>query len=210
MPRDYDDDDDRDDRPRRRSRRDDDDRDRPPPAKSNTGLILLIVGLVIGLPVLGCAGFGIWAFFAAKKGIDQLQTMIGGEMAAQSFLNTLEGGNVSNAYDMTSANFKATKTKAEFEALVKANPVLTSAHVTTQTGFPSPTGTAPNRKMVLTFSIVPGHDFDAGDEDDPDMKPKVPKPKGAKENPNAKPAVCTVTVTEQADGQWKVDGFTIP
>jgi hypothetical protein len=209
MPRDYDDDD-RDDRPRRRSRRDDDDRDRPAP-KSNTGLILLIVGLVVGLPVLGCAGLGIWGFFAAKKGIDQVMTMAGGEAAALSFLRTLEGGNVQGAYDLTSANFKATKTKADFEALVKANPVLTSAHIANQSGFPSPTGTAPNRKMVLTFSLVPGHDFDAMDEDEDDpIKPKVAKPKGAKENPNAKPLVCTITVAEQADGQWKVDGFTIP
>jgi nitrate reductase NapE component len=62
MPRDYDDEDDRDDRPRKRRRRDDDDdRDRPP-AKSNTGLILLIVGLVVGLPILACAGVGIWGF----------------------------------------------------------------------------------------------------------------------------------------------------
>ncbi|MEO2092190.1 MAG: hypothetical protein ABGY75_22265 [Gemmataceae bacterium] len=135
---------------------------------------------------------------------------VGSEMAAQSFLNTLEGGNVQGAYDLTSANFKSTRTKADFEALVKANPVLTSAHITNQSGIPNPTGTAPNRKMVLTFTVNPGANGGMDEDDDPDMKPKVPKPKGAKENPNAKSIVCTITVTEQADGQWKVDGFTIP
>ncbi|MEO2092191.1 MAG: hypothetical protein ABGY75_22270 [Gemmataceae bacterium] len=60
MPRDYDDD--RDDRPRRRSRRDDyDDR---PPAKSNTGLILLVVGLTV--LVLG-AGLSIWGYMSVAR-----------------------------------------------------------------------------------------------------------------------------------------------
>jgi hypothetical protein len=211
MPRDeYDDRDD--DRPRKRRRRDDDDYDRPPP-KSNTGLILLIVGLVVGLPILACGGFMVWGFFAAKKGFDQVMVMAGGEMAAQSFLNALEGNNIQSAYDMTSADYKTKKTKADLEQLVKANPVLTSANYHTNTGLPTPTGTSPNRKMVMTYSINPGNDPDGFDpdegEDDPEFKPKVAKPK-AKANPNAKGITCTITLAEQADGQWKVDNFTIP
>jgi hypothetical protein len=203
--------DDEDDRPRRR-RRDPDDRDydRQPP-KSNTGLILLIVGLVVGLPMLACAGFFVWGMFAFKNVANQFQTMIGGSMAAESFLNQLEGGNTQLAYDMTSANFRATTSKAQFEQLVKANPVLTSANSRSESGgLPTPTGTAPTRQLVLTYTVTPGHDPDGFvDEDDPDFKPKVPKPK-AKENPAAKGIVCTVTVAEQPDGTWKVDKFTVP
>jgi len=209
MPRDeYDDED---DRPRRRRRRDDDDYERPA-AKSNTGVILLVVGLVVGIPVLGCAGLGIWGYFAAKKGFDQLQTMVGAEMAAESFLNTLEGGNIQHAYDMTSANFKSTTTKVQFEQLVKANPALTSSnYYSHSSGIPNATGTAPNRKMVLIFNVTPGDGMDEEDFDDEGepIKPKVPKP-NAKANPNAKPVNCTITVAEQADGTWKVDGLTVP
>lgn len=223
MPRDeYDDrDDDRrrrdfdrdDDQPRRRRRPDPDDRDYDrTPRKSNIGLILLIVGLVVGLPILACGGFAVWGFFVAKKGFDQFQVMFGGEMAAQSFLHTLEGGNTQLAYDMTSANFRTNTTKQQFEDLVKANPVLTSANTTNQSGFPSPTGTAPNRKIVLTFTINPGHSVNEfePDKDDPGFKPKVEKPKNVPVNPNAKAIVCTLTVAEQPDGIWKVDGLTIP
>jgi len=86
MPRKFDDDrdDDDDDRPRKRRNRDDDDADeeddRPrrrrssrPAPKSNTKLILGIVGGVFFAFFLVCGGIGFMMFRSVKKGLDQVQ-----------------------------------------------------------------------------------------------------------------------------------------
>lgn len=229
---DYDDRDDRDDdRPRRR-RRDDDDRprrrrdddDRPPAKKGGTGVVLLIVGLVVGIPLLTCGGIGVWLYFKVR----QVATDIGGtfqaDIAAIAFLNTLKNGDLDGAYMSTSANFKTTTSKEQFEKLVKANPVLTTSHKHTQNGFPSPTGTAPNRRVTLTFTvsydasgIALGEQLDDlsrmnAEARNTGAKPVPPPtiPKTPSTAPTPKGTTCTITLAEQPDGTWKVDGFTVP
>lgn len=212
MPRDEYDDDRDDDRPRRRRRdRDDDDR---PPAKSNTGVILLVVGLVVGLPMVACAGVFVWGMFAFKKVADQVTTMMGGQMAATSFLDRLANGDTAGAYALTSADFKAAQTLDQFERLVKEHPTLTASNHHSQPGMPNPIGEPPNRTVTLTFVVSPGA-ASPDDDFDPDDPDAVPKPKAKPKTPptaaaKGKAVTCTIRVAEQPDGQWKVDGFTIP
>lgn len=72
--------DDEDDRPRRRSRRDDEYDDGPrrrrsryddgPPPKKSGGvmwLVLILVGVFVGLPCVGCVGFFVWANTAKES-----------------------------------------------------------------------------------------------------------------------------------------------
>lgn len=217
MPRDRDDDsrDDRDydDRPRRRREYDD------PPRKQGggAGMVLLIVGLAVGIPVLVCGGVGVWMYFQVKKGFEQLATTVQSEMAAVNFLKSLETGNVRAAYDSTTPKFKSTTTFEQFEQLVKANPVLTTSHTANQSGLPTPTGTAPNRTVTLSFAITPGQVNDWDEDDAPPgrprgttLKPPPTVPKTPATTPTAKGITCTLTLVEQADNTWKVDGFTVP
>lgn len=221
MPRYRDDDrDDRDDdRPRRR--RGDDD---GPPRKSNTGMILLIIGLAVGIPLLVCGG--VVAYFvyvvgqvasSVKQGIEQVSSAAQADVAAGNFLTTLQFGNVEGAYQSTTANFKTTTSLDEFQKLVKANPVLTTTHRADTNGFPPLTGTAPNRRSTVIFTVNPD---ETGDEMNhvgrtsstgpiqpgTGSKPTAPRSTA----PAPKGVTCTITVAEQPDGTWKVDGFTIP
>lgn len=222
MARDRDDDDSRDDdRPRRRRDDDtDDDRPRrrrddedPPKKKGGVGVVLLIVGLAVGIPLLICGGVGVWIYFSVKKGLTDFGGTLQADIAAEGFLNTLELGDIDGAYNSTAASFKATTSKDQFEKLMKANPVLTSSHYATQKGFPTPTGTPPNRKATFTFTVSPSS------FGDPDMTPPTgvgkppvtsPKPPTPSTAPSPKTVTCTINVAEQSDGTWKVDGFTVP
>ena len=185
-----DDRDDRDDRPRRQRR----DYDDGPPPKSNTGMILLIVGLAVGIPLLACGGVVVWAVMEANKKMTQYQATFQSEMAAELFLSDLEFGNVSGAYYSTTPNFQAKTTLDQFDQLVKANPALTSTHYASTVSTPTPTGTTPNRTVSLVYTVSP--DTYA-----------APQPPGT---PAPKSTTCTITLIEQAGGTWKVDGFSIP
>lgn len=199
MSRDYDDDD---DRPRRR-RYDDDDRprrrpDRPPPRNSGsgTGTVLLIVGLVVGIPlVLGvigliCAGF--FAYQAARvapANMNPTMAEIDAEVAAEEFLDELESGNTFGAYLSTSSRYRAGTSQMQFDRTVNANPVLTSSHTANQIGTTRIIGASPNRTASLTYNVVP---FAGGP------------------GPGVRTVTCTVKVAEQPDGTWVVDGFSVP
>jgi hypothetical protein len=197
MPRDYDDDrprrrrydDDDDDRPRRRDRRP------PPPQSSGTGLVLLIVGLAVGLPLLGvaglvCAGFFFAAAARAPGGGNMNATMaeIDAELAAEEFLDDLEVGDTFGAYQSTSWRYQGGTSQAQFDRTVRANPVLTSPHSATQVGTTSILGTSPNRTATLTYNVVPDAPGFGG----------------------GRAVTCTVRVAEQPGGTWKVDGFSVP
>ncbi len=195
MARDYDDD----DRPRRRRNEEDDDRprrryDRPPPS-SGTGTVLLIVGLVVGIPmVLGVIGLvcvGMFGFMAARAPMGNMNatmTSIEVEMEAEGFLSELEAGDTTGAYLSTTPRYQAGTTQMQFDRLVKANPVLTSPHTASQIGTTSVVGTSPSRSATLTYNVAP---FAAG----------AGPPRAV---------TCTVKVAEQPDGTWKVDGFSVP
>lgn len=200
MPRDYDDD----DRPRRRRYDDDDDDDddrprrrdrRPPPQSggSGVGLVLLIVGLVVGLPLLAvgalaCAGVMFWGAAAKAPGGGLTMAEIDAELAAEEFLDELQSGNTFGAYLSTTSRYQVGTSQAQFDRTVRANPVLTSSHTATQVGTTSIIGTSPNRTATLTYNVVP------------DPGPGLGK----------RTVTCTVRVAEQPGGTWKVDGFSVP
>jgi hypothetical protein len=195
MPRDYDD-----DRPRRRGYDDDDrprrrDRRPPPPPSSGTGTVLLIVGLVVGVPmVLGVIGLvcvGAFGFMAARAPMGNMNASMASievEITAEEFLGELQSGDSTGAYLSTSSRYRAGTTQMQFDRLVKASPVLTTTHTADQIGTTSVVGAAPNRTATLTYNVVP---FAGG--------PASPRA-----------VTCTVKVAEQPDGTWQVDGFSVP
>ncbi|MCU0705053.1 MAG: hypothetical protein MUF18_13855 [Fimbriiglobus sp.] len=214
-------DDDEDDRPRRRRDDDEDDEDDRPrkkrrrreEPKSNTGKVLLIVGLAVGIPLLLCAGVSLWGILQVGKVANQIEAGVKGEQAADSFFAALARNDVTGAYDTyTTDAFKASTTKANFEKLVKAHPILTTSNDATTGTMPTPVGTKPNRTLTLTYMVEtfnPNNWDEDFDEDNPQPKPK-PKPPVNPATPTPKAVTCTVVVAEQANGTWKVDKFTIP
>jgi hypothetical protein len=204
-----DEDDEEDDRPRRRkrSRRDDE------PPKSNLPVILLVVGLAVGLPILGCVGFGVWVFFETKKGFDSIEAGFEASSASDTFFEALSRNDVNAAYQAhTTDAFKAGTSKDAFARLVKANPVLTTDHWADSGMPPKPVGQKPNRTVTLTYTV--SQDDPGMDDFDPDDQPQPPRgrpqpppqPKAAA----FKTVTCTVVVAEQPNGTWKVDKFSIP
>jgi cytoskeletal protein RodZ len=221
MPR-YDDDDDDDDRPRRRRRDEDDDDDRPRRSrrrreepKSNTGLILGIVGGVL-LVVLSVCGFGIWKFTQGVKKIgDQVKVQMeeaeaegrAGSTATQ-FLKHLSTEQAQTAYDTTTPAFRAKFTKPQFDELLKKHPLLTTHKDHEEHGFSSVTGTTPNRQRRIQYSLssVPIDNLDEDFDDEDNPRPKVkPKQKQAGQR-----LTITLVVVETADKQWKVNELTVP
>lgn len=229
MPRYRDDDDDRDDRRRRDDDRDrDDDRprrrrdydDAPPKKGGGVGMVLLIVGLVVGIPLLVCGGIVWYVVSQVQKGFNEVAGSLESRAAAITFLDALERDDVTAAYTAhTTTDFRNGVTQAQFEALVKANPVLTRTNNhNTANVFPTPVGTAPNRKVTFTFTISAFGGADPEPFDPPGTAPGTMKrppatkkdPFPAPGGPAPKPVTCTITVAEQPGNTWKVDGFTIP
>jgi cellulase/cellobiase CelA1 len=212
MPRRRDDDDDDrdreyDDRPRRRKRS----RYDEAPPKSNTGLILLVVGLAVGLPLLVCVGVAAWGFLEVKKVGEQMGAGFEAEAGAEEFFEALSRNDVTAAYDAhTTAAFRAGTSREAFTKLVRANPVLTASNwPTSSTVTPKPTGSAPNRTLTLTYTVAPDEEDDGMDDFDPDT-PRRPNPPPRPNAARPKSVTCTVVVAEQPNGSWKVDKFTIP
>ncbi len=197
------------DRPRSR-RRDNDDA----PKKSNIGKILLIVGLCVGIPLLICVGIVGFGLMKLGDVVKDVGGRIQGEMAATSFLNQISAKNNTGAYSQTTDGFKAKMTQAQFDKLVADNLVLTTPNTKSQSGIPAPTGKAPSRTMVISFNITPGvtgdDEFDFGATKGTGPKATKPPKPTQPGDPNAKSISVTITVVEQADSTWKVDGFTIP
>lgn len=199
-------DDERDDRPRRRRSREDD--DDPPAKKGGTGTVLLIVGLAVGIPLLACVGLGGWFFFWVKGKAEEAQGGVHARDTAQEFMDTLERNQADTAYkNLTTDTFKASTSLEQFKKLVAANPALTRPNYSYPNEYyKDPTGTMPNRRLTLTYTVSPNSYFD----DTP--APGWPEPGGPPPatKPQIKEVTCTVTVVEQPDKTWKVDGFTVP
>ena len=211
--------------------RDDDSRDRRDdspgrrqddegPEKGGTGKVLLIIVICVGIPLLTCGGVIAYIAYVAsqvvasfKQGVDHVVTTAQTEVAAANFLTTLQSGNVDGAYDGTTANFKATTSKEGFAKLVKDNPVLTSTHHADPNGLAVVTGTSPNRKatarFVVNLSDVADEMKQVDSRTTTGTSRKPPSTKPASTAPGAEGVSCTVIVAEQADGTWKVDGFTV-
>ncbi len=203
-------DDRRDDRPRRRGGDD-------APKKGGKGwlIALIIVGgilLICGGIIAAGAYFLSQAVTAVSQAANNAITTVQAEVAAGNFLTTLQFGNVDGAYDGTTANFKATTSKDAFAKLVKDNPVLAATHHADPNGLAAVTGAAPNRKATARFVVNPS---DVADEMNhvgsrtTGTGPKSMATKPVSTAPAVKGVSCTVLVAEQADGTWKVDGFTV-
>lgn len=228
MARYRDDEDDRDDRRRGRDDDRDDDRSRrrresDPPKKGGAGTVLLIVGLAVGIPLLVCGGVVAYVVYVAsqvvssvKQGIEQVAGTAQAELAATHFLGLIKT-DPNLAYDSGTANFRSTMTREQFAKLVKDNPVLTAPNTPRTSGFPTPTGTAPNRTISLTYTITAGETLDPptpGTGKTPGSGPLPTAPKPPPTTPSTAPlpkgTTCTIRLVEQADNTWKVDGFTVP
>lgn len=202
MPRDHHDD----DRPRRRSYDD----DRPKSSGNSTvWIVLLVVGLVVGVPLLICGGMALFGVFALKGAAEWAMAM----QPAESFFSQLSTGNTQFAYDQTSPAFKAGMSKAQLDDLVKRHPILGVQNSTTPTNpFVKPTGAEPNRKVTLNYTIdvFDPSVMDEDEDEDIPPKPKKPAPPGNKPKADMKSITCTVIVAEQPDKTWKVDSITVP
>lgn len=223
MARDRDDDsrdsrdDSRDDRPRRR--RDDD-----APKKGGKGwlIALIIVGgvlLVCGGIIGGIVYVAMQAVAAATQVLDQVGGTVQASMEANSFLSKLEYAPES-AYESTTADYKKTTSKEQFLKLVKDHPVLSEQHYSKSGSVPTPAGTAPNRKLTLSYTVI------AGVDPNPDgvtttgtgktlttgsgkVSPTGTKPTAPPTETKAKSVTVTLNMAEQPDKTWKVDGFTV-
>lgn len=218
MPRD--DYDDEDDRPRRRRRRDedDDDDDRPrrkkkrrEAPKSNTGLILGIVGGVLLLVVAGCGIGGYLMFKGAQTKFDELMVEDDTETVATQFLDHLANNQGQVAYDGTTDHFKQAMARPQFDALLKKHPLLTTHKDSEEIGVSKVTGAKPTRQRRMQYSLSPVPLFNSDDFDDEDEfgNPKPKKPKAGGGNTTQRLTV-TLVVAETATGQWKVDSLTVP
>jgi hypothetical protein len=173
-------------------------------------MVLLIVGLAVGLPLLICGGITVWVVMSVQKGLTDLGGTFGSDIAATAFITQLKT-DPKGAYDNTTANFKSGLSKEQFDKLLKDHPVLTSTNRLNQSGLPALTGTAPNRKTTITFSVVPGGpdtDFTTPTTGTGGTGPKPPPT-----TPATGPAPQSVTVTlemvEQSDNSWKVDKMSV-
>ena len=188
---------------------DDDDLDERPGQKSGGGggktvlIVLGIVGGVLLLGVAGCLGLGYWGFLSAKKSVNNSLSTFEATAEADSFLFKMAAEQVQPAYDSTSPNFKATMSRDQFQQLINRNPLLAKNTTRRAVSFNAPTGSPPTRKSVNTYEISKMFD-------DPEPWTPAGQPKPIKPPPGPKTITVTVTVAEQANGMWKVDGLTVP
>ncbi|MBX9624605.1 MAG: hypothetical protein K2X82_12425 [Gemmataceae bacterium] len=171
--RDPDDRDDRDwdgrDRPRRR---------RPRPRAGSNRPVWIALGAVGCLVLAGCAGliglFGFWGFKAVTADLPAATA------AADGFLDRLKQGKVDEAYQATTARFRAGQTPDQFAAFVARHETLTRHTTRTTNHFGLFQGPGGKQARLQTTLQAPN---------------------------NA--TTCTVVLAEE-DGAWKVDQFTVP
>ena len=93
------------------------------PGRSNTGKILLIIGLIgcggLLVRVLACGGGGYW-FYTKMQAESPAVTA-----AAEAFLDALKANHIKEAYDQTASQYKQRTTLEQFTSLLKAYPALT-------------------------------------------------------------------------------------
>jgi hypothetical protein len=153
---------------------------------------------------------------AASQSFGQFAGSVQATQEATTFLDLLETA-PDSAYDRTTADYKKATSREQFTKLLKDNPVLTAENYHTQGSLPTPTGAAPNRKVTATYTVIAGVDPNppgttttvgtskaTGTATKPTTPPTTPAT-------TSKPKSVTVTLTlvEQAGGDWKVDGFTV-
>jgi hypothetical protein len=214
MPR-YDDDerDDYDDRPRRRSSG----------GGNSTWIVLGVVGGTILLIVVGCVGLIGFGVYKAGQAVTQVTQQMGGMVAAEAWCEDLKAGRTANAYNATSKNFQANRSRAQFDQFLVEHPELTQHKHRSMVSF-SMVGQAPNQQVVVKFRLhaqapagFAGPDADP-DDDQPQTKTPptkkkgttVPTKKGADQKGQALQDLdITLTMVDEG-GVWKVDQITIP
>jgi len=190
---------------------DDDDFDDRPSRKSGkkeggggkTVIIVVgIIALVILIIVGGCAGLIWYGVSSAKKSVSNTVSLFEATAEGDSFLFKLSS-DPQTAYDSTSAGFKTSMSRDSFQQLLNRNPVLTKSNTHRMLTTNTPTGTAPNRKVTISYEVTKfGEDFE------PWTPPNQPKP--TKAAPGPRTVNVTLTLAEQSAGFWKVDGITVP
>ena len=196
-----------------RRRRDDDDDDdddfdddRPVrrPAKGGGGgkTVLIVVGIIalVLLLIAGACGGMLWyAAKSAKNSVNNTVSIFEATAEADSFLFKLTS-DPQTAYDSTSPAFKSSMSRDSFQQLLNRTPVLTKANTHRALSTNAPTGTTPNRKMVVVYEVTKfGEDFEP-----------FPQPGQSKPPPGPRTITATITVAEQSSGIWRVEGITVP
>ena len=202
-------DDEYDDRPSRRS-------SNRPEKKSNLPMILGIVGVIVVIVIAGCGGLVYYAISSAKKVVDEVSSKFASNQEADNFLNRLSESQIQAAYDSTTPTFKAATSFVQFQQLIDKNPLMKKPFGHYSTTFVPPTGVAPNRMQVISFTLNDSYDSDPddlGNDPEADPRPPVKKTKGPRPGtppPPSKSLTVTITLAEQPGGFWKVEKFTIP
>jgi hypothetical protein len=149
----------------------------PRTAASNVKVLVIVLVCVAVLGLIGvaaCCGLGYWGFKTATKELESSQA------AAETFLDQLKAGQIQQAYQSTSADFKAQQTFEQFSAFVTQNPNLTAHTSRTMGGF--------------NFSTVNGVKTAT-------LPYTLSGPTGATN--------CTITLTDSGAG-WQVSKVTVP
>lgn len=147
-------------------------------------IILAVVGGVGLMVVLACGGF---AFFMAREvssGFEEAMKEMEAfepEIEAESFVELLGEGNIDEAYNSTSQNFRRTQTREQFQAFVNRYPLLR------------------NHEMVEGESVKPAPG--------PNQATVTVTVTGQK--PGQAPLKGTVRLVREGE-DWKVDSFTVP
>jgi hypothetical protein len=229
MPR-NDDRDDFDDRPRRR---------RSSSGGNTTWIILGVVGGVILLFTAICAGLVYAVVFKtgqaanqfaqninqAGQAVNQFTQQFAGMAAAEAFCEDLKSNRATNAYNSTSKNFQAGKSRAQFDQLLAQHPALTQHQHRSVVSF-NTVGQAPNQQVVVKIRLHtqpqfngPNDPADPEEDAPPQTKKKkavssgkqttVPTGKGGKPAKPLEDLDVTLTMVDEG-GVWKVDQITIP
>jgi hypothetical protein len=124
--------------------------------------------------VAACCGLGYWGIKTATKELEASQA------AADSFLDQLKTGQLQQAYQSTSTDFKSKQTFEQFSEFVKKNPNLT-AHTTRTMGAFNYSAVNNVKTATLPYTLN--------------------GPTGS--------TTCTLTVTDSGSG-WQVSNLTAP
>jgi hypothetical protein len=154
---------------------------------SSTSTVLIVLGVVFGVLLLVVLACGALSFFAIRSASNAIGPAVQAaaevqqaEGAAQMFLNTLQAGQVDVAYNSTTPAFQAKQTLKQFQKFVDQNPLLTKF---AEVESDDPNHTAGAARMTIPYTLS--------------------------DNKNG---VINVTfhLVLGENGQWQVDGLTIP
>jgi hypothetical protein len=126
---------------------------RPKRRKSSNKTLFIILGVVGGvvlLVVLGCAGLIYW-------GVNKFSQFPNLTTEADRFLDDLKTAQVDAAYARTSRNFKRAQAPAQFQAFLKQFPAFTNQTSRRYTGFNIFSGVGGARGTIHATAIGPGN-----------------------------------------------------